>query len=194
MSQYPNWFEMGAQKYFDKYLRRFIGTKASFLQIGAYTGDASAWMLEHILDHPLSNLTDVDTWQGSEEAVHKSFDWQDVEEVYDSKTHSYAAADKLLKYKGTSDDFFSASGFLNRKYDFIYVDGDHTALGVLKDGLNALQVVAPGGLVAFDDYTWRSGKGPTHDPYPAVDALIVAFGDKFELIDKGLQVWLRNVE
>jgi predicted O-methyltransferase YrrM len=81
---------------------------------------------------------------------------------------------------------------LHREYDFVYVDGDHTSLGVLKDGINAMQVVAPGGVVAFDDYTWRSGRGPTFDPGPAIDALIVAFADKFEVIDKGVQVWLRR--
>jgi hypothetical protein len=189
---YPNWFEMGAEWYFRKHLPFFVNKKASFLQIGAYTGDASLWMLENILTHDHSKLTDVDTWQGSDEAIHKSFDWKSVEQTYDDKTHEYSQADKLIKFKGTSDDFFTASGFLHREYDFVYVDGDHTSLGVLKDGINAMQVVAPGGVVAFDDYTWRSGRGPTFDPGPAIDALIVAFADKFEVIDKGVQVWLRR--
>lgn len=189
---YPNWFQMGARSYFQRHLPIFRDKKATFLQIGAYTGDASVWMLENVLTHDHSRLTDVDTWQGSDEAIHKTFDWKSVEETYDDKIHSYAQADKLIKFKGTSDDFFTASGFLHREYDFVYVDGDHSALGVLKDGINAMQVVAPGGLVAFDDYTWRSGKGSTFDPGPAIDALIVAFADKFEVIDKGIQVWLRK--
>lgn len=194
MSQYPNWFAMGARWYFERHLGVFKDRKASFLQIGAYTGDASLWMLENILTHEHSRLTDVDTWQGSDEDIHKTFDWQSVEEVYNDKLHEYVQNDKLIKFKGTSDHFFTASGFLHREYDFVYVDGDHTALGVLKDGIHALETVAPGGIVAFDDYVWKSGKGPTYDPATAIDALIVAFADKFEVIDKGAQVWLRNVQ
>lgn len=194
MTQYPNWFSVGAQWYFQKHLPQLADKKINALQIGAYTGDATVWMFENFLTHPHSALTDVDTWKGSEEAIHKSFDWQDVEEVYNGKTSQYAQEGKLIKFRGTSDDFFSASNFLHRQYDFIYVDGDHTAKAVLRDGMNALEVSAPGGIVAFDDYTWRSGKGPTYDPYPAIDALIVAYADEFEVIDKGGQVWLRNVK
>lgn len=194
MADYPNWFAISAKWYFEKHLPGLASKKINALQIGAYTGDATLWMFENFLLNENSVLTDVDTWKGSEEAVHDTFDWDDVERVYDNKTHQYSQAEKLIKFRGTSDDFFSASGFLNRKYDFIYVDGDHTARAVLKDGMNALEVCAPGGIVAFDDYTWRSGKGATYDPYPAIDALIVAYADKFEVMDKGAQVWLRNVQ
>lgn len=194
MAEYPNWFAVSAQWYFEKNLKPLAGNKMSALQIGAYTGDASLWLFENVLTHGHSTLTDVDTWKGSEEAIHETFDWADVEAVYDDKIHAYSQSGTLIKFRGTSDDFFSASAFLNRKYDFIYVDGDHTAKAVLRDGINALDVCSPGGIVAFDDYTWRSGKGPTYDPYVAIDALMVAYADKFEVIDKGAQVWLRNVE
>ena len=192
MSNYPNWFAMGAQWYFEKHLPAFEDKKVSFLQIGAYTGDASKWMLENVLTHEQSTLTDVDTWEGSDEAIHKSFDWSSVEDTYNDKVGLYISNEKLIKFKGTSNDFFYASGFLHRKYDFIYVDGDHTAAGVLQDGINALECSADGGIVAFDDYTWRSGKGPTFDPAPAIDALMIAYADRFEVIDKGTQVWLRR--
>lgn len=194
MTNYPNWFAAGAQWFFQKNLPLLADRKIVALQIGAYTGDATVWMLENFLTHPESVLTDVDTWQGSEEAIHKNFDWKNVEDVYREKTSKYLEQGKLIKYKGTSDAFFAASSVLRKKYDFIYVDGDHTAKAVLKDGVNALEACAPGGIVAFDDYTWQSGKGPTYDPRVSIDALIVAYADDFEVIDKGSQVWLRNVK
>lgn len=193
MADYPNWFSSTGLWYFQKHLKPLAEQPIKALQIGAYTGDATVWMFENFLLNPLSVLTDVDTWKGSEEAVHRSFDWEDVERVYDEKTHAYARADKLIKFRGTSNEFFAASGFLHIQYDFIYVDGDHTAKAVLRDGMNALDACAPEGIVAFDDYTWRSGKGPTHDPYPAIDALMVAYADKFEVIDKGAQVWFKRI-
>jgi len=194
MTNYPNWFAVSGEWYFKKHLSPVEDRRLNALQIGAYTGDATVWLMENYLLHPSSTLTDVDTWKGSDEEVHKSFDWEDVETVYSNKTQKYAAEGKLIKFRGDSDSFFSASGFLSRKYDFIYVDGDHTARAVLKDGMNALEVCAPGGIVAFDDYMWRSGRGATYDPYPAIDALMVAYADKFEVIEKGAQVWMRNVQ
>ena len=190
---YPNWFVAGgAQWYFEKHLLELKDRKSSFLQIGAYTGDASTWLFENVLTHEESNLTDVDTWQGSDEADHKNLDWDSVEQVYDSRTNHYIQSGKLVKFKGTSDSFFESSDYKQQKYDFIYIDGDHAALSVLKDGIHALDFLAPGGLLAFDDYLWRSGRGQTYDPSTAIDAIIVALGDRYTLIDKGVQVWLKS--
>lgn len=187
---YPNWFlHGGAQANFQKYLSHMPVRKMSALQIGAYTGDATQWLLDNALTHSESMLTDVDTWEGSDEPVHKKMDWNSVEKVYDSKTLAYS--DKLIKIKTTSDEFFKTN---DKLYDFIYIDGDHTASSVLKDGVSAVKFVASGGIIAFDDYLWRSGKGASYDPYPAINAIAVCFSDKFDIIESGLQVWLKNKE
>jgi predicted O-methyltransferase YrrM len=39
-------------------------------------------------------------------------------------------------------------------YDFIYVDGDHTAYGVIKDAIASYECLNVGGIIAFDDYQW----------------------------------------
>lgn len=190
MNQYPNWFlQGGAEHNFSKHLLSLKGQPIKALQIGAYTGDATVWLLENVLTSPESSLTDVDTWQGSDEPDHANLDWQSVEQVYDSKTAQYVSNNKLVKVKSTSDEFFETNKIF---YDFIYVDGDHTAASVLKDGINAIKFLAPGGIVAFDDYMWRSGKGPTYDPYPSIEAIVTAFIDKFDLIESGLQIWLKS--
>jgi len=196
MAEYPNWFvEGGGEWYFKKHLLPWLKElneqPIAVLQIGAYTGDASVWLLDNLLGgHPDSFLTDVDTWKGSDEEIHHSLDWADIETTYDSKIKKYGY--KVKKFKLFSDDFFRLVGMLDFKYDFIYVDGDHTAKSVLKDGINALEMCAPGGIVAFDDYLWRSGKEATYDPYPAIDALLVAYADKFEVIEKDVQVWVKH--
>lgn len=174
---------------FSKHLPTYIGKPIKALQIGAYTGDATVWLFENVLTHPESSLTDVDTWEGSDEQAHSLLNWKSVEDTYDSKTTKYAEASSLRKVKSTSDEFFASNKDI---YDFIYVDGDHTAASVLKDGINAIKFLAPGGVIAFDDYMWRSGKGPTYDPYPAIDAILNAFRDQFDIIELGLQVWIRH--
>lgn len=190
---YPNWFlQGGAMSNFAKHLPELLDRPISALQVGAYTGDATVWLFENIIKHnEKSSLVDVDTWGGSDEPAHKDMDWKSVEDVYDVKTKGYLESGQLCKVKSTSDEFFNAN---DASYDFIYVDGDHTAASVLKDGVNAVKYIKNGGILAFDDYMWRSGKGPSYDPYPAIDAIMLAFKDEFDLIDLGLQAWLRKKE
>jgi predicted O-methyltransferase YrrM len=190
INTYPNWFlRGGALANFEKHLLKFSGQKISALQIGAYTGDATEWLMMSVLTNPESSLVDVDTWEGSDEPEHKDMNWSSVESVYDSRIAVYG--NRVCKNKTTSDEFFETNDAL---YDFIYVDGDHTAASVLKDGVNAVKFIAPGGIIAFDDYLWRSGKGATYDPYPAINAIMLCFSDKFDVIEAGLQVWLKNKE
>lgn len=187
--EYPNWFKMGAQYYFEAHLTPYAGKELSYLQIGAYTGDASIWLLENILTNPKSELVDVDTWEGSDEPAHHELNWQSVEEIYELKTLKYQEADKLWKCKETSDEFFKQNV---STYDFIYIDGDHQALSVLKDAANAIDVLNPKGILAFDDYTWSLGKGPEFDPKPAIDAILVCAKNAFTVLEIGHQVWLQK--
>ena len=151
--EYPNWFSTTANHYFQKHLLPLAGTKLRALQIGAFTGDASVWLLENVLTHEESKLFDVDTWQGSDEEMHKDFYWVDVEKVYDEKVSPYG--DKLVKNKMTSVDFL-----INNKppkYDFIYIDGDHTTFGTFLDAMLSWVWLKTGGIMAFDDYQWGEG-------------------------------------
>jgi predicted O-methyltransferase YrrM len=185
---YPNWFVAGgAEENFEKYLTPYAGKKIKALQIGAYTGDATQWMFDNILDNSESTLTDVDTWMGSDEPDHKPLNWKSVEEVYDKRFLTQISSGNLLKMKMTSDDFFLSN---KEMYDFIYVDGDHKAETVLRDGVNAVQCLNPYGIIAFDDYMWSQHKGPAHDPKAAIDAIRLCYSDQFTVLEIGLQVWM----
>ena len=164
------------------------------MQIGAFTGDASVWLLERILTGDGSTLVDVDTWQGSDEPAHDAFDFADVERVYDERTSDLRG---MVKHDGSSLSFFQSGP--ERPFDFIYVDGDHTAVGVLTDAVNAYPLLKVGGLIAFDDYLWKSGKGRLNDPGPAIDAFADLYSDRLERLDNPefpgpspLQVWFRK--
>jgi hypothetical protein len=61
---YPNWFEStDAKPNFERNLLPLADKEIKCLQIGAYTGDATKWMVENILKQPHSFLVDVDTWE-----------------------------------------------------------------------------------------------------------------------------------
>jgi hypothetical protein len=190
--EYPNWFIKGsANTYFARNLTPYVGQPMHCLQLGAYTGDATKWLFDNILTHPDARLTDVDTWGGSDEPAHKDLDWTSVEDVYLGKTKEYVDAGKLTVFKGTTDDFFQSEQG-RRQFHFIYVDADHEAASVLKDGLNSFYRLADNGVLAFDDYMWTQGKGQWADPKPAVDAIVNCHSNKLDVLDTGLQVWIKK--
>lgn len=192
MTEYPNWFKSsGAAVYFLRNLRAYAGQPMTALQIGAYTGDATEWLFENVLTHPDSKLVDVDPWTGSDEPAHEKLDWKSVEETYLARHQDKIDSGRLEVFKGTSDEFFGSEAG-RRGFHFIYIDGNHEAAPVLRDGMNAVHRVGVGGIVAFDDYLWTLGRGLWADPKPAIDAIATCYSNKFEVIDKGTQVWLKR--
>lgn len=191
MNETTNWFVNDGQKNFYMHLlRNYSGKPMKALQIGAYTGDASVWLYENLLSHPDSVLVDVDTWEGSDEPLHHEMNWSTVENLYDSKTKQGQEENKIIKYKGTSDDFFKNN---KETYDFIYVDGDHTAYGVIKDAISSYECLNIGGIIAFDDYQWSAGLGPLKEPKMAIDAFSSIYRDRLQLVLQEYQAWYRKI-
>jgi hypothetical protein len=189
---YVNWFKNDGQTNFATFLlKNYVpGKPAKYLQVGAYTGDASLWMYENLLKNSNSLLVDIDTWEGSDEPVHHKMNWQTVESLYDEKVAEGLKDKKIVKFKGTSDDFFRSN---TEKFDFIYVDGDHTAYGVLKDAVAAYECLEVGGIIGFDDYEWSAGLGVRKEPKMAIDAFSNIYGDRVVEILKGYQRWFKKI-
>ena len=187
-TKYPNWFEMTAKENFESQLMPLAGKLGlRFLQIGAFTGDASAWLVDNILTQKNSILEDVDTWAGSDEAEHETMDWSDVERTYDSRI---AFRPNVIKYKMDSREFLRS--IEEPTFDFIYIDGDHTAEGVLQDAVLSWRLLKPGGIMAFDDYLWEDPRGIEFQPGWSIDTFIGAVKDESEVLLSNSQVWLRK--
>lgn len=185
---YPNWFAPYAQPLFEKHLMSLAGRPGlKFIQIGAFTGEASAWMVENVLTGLLSSLDDVDTWEGSDENEHDSFDWADVLNTYTARVARYG--DRIVSCRMTSAEYWRR---LAVPADFVYIDGDHSPYGVLRDAVSAYEWLNVGGLLAFDDYPWinpRTGEGPG----VAVDAFAACYRGRLQLIQLGAQAWFRKI-
>lgn len=190
MSKYPNWFEMSAIENFKNYLLPFAGRKElNFLQVGAFTGDASKWLLDNVLTHETSRLVDVDTWRGSDEIAHHEMDWSDVEETYDEKVKEYG--DRVVKVKSDSVAYLRTLPFFS--FDFIYIDGDHTALGVFSDAVGAWPLLKPYGIMAFDDYKWDSNISPEHEPKKGIDKFLQFCDGSYSTMIVNNQYWVRSI-
>lgn len=190
---FPNWFQQTARQNFTMFALMNFDTdkELAFLQIGTYVGHASEWIAKNLLKNPKSYLDDVDTWEGSDEPAHDEMDFTEVEKAYDARVAQWAAKGQIRKHKGFSGDYFRTC---DTQYDFIYIDGDHTAQGVLKDAVDADRHLKVGGIMAFDDYTWTMGGHPLLDPKPAIDAFLEIYADKYDLLAMNNQVWVVKVE
>lgn len=192
--EYPNWFAQTAQYNFDVLLQRFIGEdNLAFLQLGAYTGDASVWMLENILTGSNCHLVDVDTWEGSNELAHEEMDFDDVYETYKSKVSPYT--DRLLALKSNTFSVLVYDiNYQREEYDFIYIDADHTTVGVLLDAELSWPLLKSGGLMAFDDYTWSHHTGdPRLEPKVGIDLFLHRHTGEYEVLAVNDQVWIEKL-
>jgi predicted O-methyltransferase YrrM len=178
---FPNWFKNVSQ-FFEAYVPQ---EPLRVLQIGTYTGDATEWLLSN---REIEFIHDVDTWEGSDEEQHHTLDFKSVEEVYDSR---FKENSKVQKFKMTSDEFFA--NISNSSYNFIYIDGDHTAIQTALDGLNAFKLLELSGVIAFDDYGWGYGGKPFLEPKRGVDAFMAICEGEVKCISHGYQVWFERL-
>jgi predicted O-methyltransferase YrrM len=189
VAEYPNWFEY-VRPNFEQFLTPLAGQdNLHFLQLGAYTGDASLWLAQNILTGQHSALMDVDTWQGSDEAAHKEMDFSDVRKTYLSKVLPFKV---IESYIGTTINFLTK--FEDRNcYDFIYIDADHTTVGVLVDAELSWPKLKSGGIMAFDDYIWGHESGdPRLAPQVGIDLFLHRHQLDYELLTKNSQVWIKK--
>jgi len=184
---FPNWFE-GQQYLFERNLTRLKDKpNLRFLQIGAYTGDASVWLCENILTDKTSSLIDVDTWAGSDEREHNSINFESVLEYYEERIAPYK---KVIRLKMTSDEYFGGDN--QREFDFIYIDGDHTLSQVSRDAEAAWLLLKSQGIIAFDDYGWGKDMPEHLTPKPAIDTFLAKYAGEYDLLTQEYQVWVQK--
>ena len=191
MTDYPNWFAEIAQYNFEHFLTPLAGQDdLKFLQLGVFTGDASVWLAENILTGKGCWLIDVDTWEGSDEPDHEPMDFDDVLEVYLSKIEKYR--DVVETYR-TTTTWFLSSRRKDPDYDFIYIDADHTTVGVLLDAELSWPQLKSGGIMAFDDYLWAHESGdPRLAPQVGIDLFLHRHQLDLQVLVKNSQVWIKK--
>jgi predicted O-methyltransferase YrrM len=183
---YPNWFQ-GAVPNFENALGGYKDKECSFLQLGVYTGDASLWLCKNILTNDKSTLTDVDIWSNDFiEVGYNNFDWENVESIYDKKVNLYK--NKIIKKKQDTYSFFNEN---KNKYDFVYIDAEHTAEATLLNAINSYYLCKNEGVIAFDDYEWDKDPNPYLKPKKGIDAFLKYFEGNLEILIKNYQLWVR---
>jgi predicted O-methyltransferase YrrM len=192
---FPNWFDgINASTNFENLLSEYNGKDdIEFLEIGSFTGDSAVYMLENILTSDSAKLTCVDTWAGSLEhagELQEQFTMGEVEKRFDERISIFS--NKVIKDKDTSTNWLLNNR--DKKYDFIYIDGDHTANTVLSDSVLSWDLLKVGGVMAFDDYEWTHPDGDNYAPKLAIDSFLNVYSPYLEEINRGWQIWVRKIK
>lgn len=194
---FPNWFSSSAAN-FSSVPHRDTGIRV--LQIGVFTGDATEWLL---MNRKIEVIHDVDTWEGSGEEHeapllrrlgYSEFIYSEAEAFYDLRC---SGTPLVKKFKMTSNAFFSLrTDKSNREssYDFVYIDGDHTASQTAIDCLNAFSRLEVGGVMAIDDYLWFLKGDKFLEPKLGVDAFLMVIEGRYERLIDSYQLWIRKTK
>ncbi len=136
----------------------------NLLEIGSYEGRSALFFLDLFKN---SKISCVDTWVGSDE--HKEVNFNSIESNFDYNIKSLKDNMQIYKFKMTSDEFFKKN---KNKFDFIFVDGDHSNDQVLKDLKNAWSFLNKNGFLLIDDYMWWYYKDLKNNPAFSVNSFI----------------------
>lgn len=160
--------------------------KKCFLEIGAFEGRATCWMLQNGLSHK-GSIVCVDAFEGISldgtidfKAVEARF-WSNVQEAQGStqtvslmRNTSYKALAEMIGFKYA--------------FDFIYVDGSHAPDVTLTDACMAWGLLNKGGVMLFDDYQYP------HEPTKVgIDGFLNAFNGQYEIVVNNYQMGVQKL-
>jgi predicted O-methyltransferase YrrM len=152
------------------------------LEIGTFEGRSAIWFLENILIHNTSSITSIDIF------AEKTY-----EDRFDRNIQASGVANKVRKIKGSSQKALRELEW--NRYDFVYIDGSHTAKDVLVDAVLSWDLLKAGGIIVFDDYQWQVDQYKSWArPQMAIDAFLQVFEPYVDLLHQEYQVVVRKKE
>lgn len=160
--------------------------KKTFLEIGAYEGRATCWMLQNGL-HPKGHIMCIDPYTKLDfdptidmKVVEQRF-WNNIRSVINStqsvsgfKEPSYQALAEMIGFK--------------YRFDFIYVDGSHAPDIALTDACMSWGLLKQGGVMLFDDYLYQH-----EDTRTGIDGFLDAFHGKYSVVLSNYQYGIQKL-
>lgn len=130
------------------------------LEIGAYMGESTHMFLSSGLFR--GGFTVIDPWEGPHKGLQskgdiEQFSWDKIKKDFENNVEMFYDRNwcDVNVIRGWSQNAHTL--IEDESLDFIYIDGDHTYMGVKEDIQNYLPKLKKGGLMAGHDYeldTW----------------------------------------
>jgi predicted O-methyltransferase YrrM len=170
---------------------RWRDKPARVLEIGAWEGRSSVFFLSFL---PHSRIVCIDTFGGNVE--HAQDDYfaalvPDIEARFDANLASFG--DRVEKFKGPSARVLPELALAGRRFDVAYVDGSHFAKDVYADAALTWPLMAPGGVMIFDDYEWDLMDNEFERPKLGVDAFLAACEGRYRVVHRAYQLAIEKL-
>jgi len=166
----PKWSEL---------LARFRDAPVEVMEIGSWEGRSALFFLNYLRK---SHVVCIDTFGGNVE--HHQDEWfaklvPDTERKFDANVAAFGR--RVEKIKGPSGQVLPRLGLEERRFQVAYVDGSHFPADVYADAALTWPMMAPGGVVIFDDYNWDIME--EHErPKPGVDAFLKTVDGRYRVL------------
>ena len=161
----------------------------NFLEIGSHEGRSCSWLLDNILTHETSRMHCVDIFY--DDGYEKKFG-ESLKTRFFKNTKKYG--EKIILHEEWSFDFLTKGNIKKEKYDFIYVDGNHSAKCVIEDSVLSFRLLKSNGILIFDDYDWnKNNLPPEKRPEIAIDAFLQIYKNLINVLYSGSQVIIKKI-
>ena len=190
-----NWF---SKRDLEQHLKVDTQKEIHILEIGSFEGRSTVWFINNILKNENSSITCIDAWMNFYQNTNSA-------NTYDIDTKTKSGVDfvrdnikgtflhnisettqqhKVNLIHGYSQTELPTLISQSKKYDIIFIDGNHTTPFVLSDAVLSWHLLSEGGIMIFDDYGWSNfGEGSiTTTPKLAVDSFVNCFKDYIEVV------------
>jgi len=183
-------------------LSNHMGPVSRILEIGVYQGRATCWMLEHMLAKdghmicvdPFIEEDGVDAF--TTELVTQSPHYNAERlALWRSNTEEIRQPEQGLEVRvGRSYQELAKLIQENQSFDFIYVDGNHSAASVLADACMCFGMLRPTGIMLFDDYLWDHDPNWLLRPKMGVDAFVNMYQPLSRQIFSNYQLAIQRIK
>ena len=195
-----DWFSSNIPLWNEVFNHDRIGLKGrdnlTFLEIGCFEGRATNHILDNILTGENCILHVVDTFGGSTNEIGMvgidSELTNITKELFSKFSRNISKhKDRVVIHKGFSGDILKKD-FQNDMFDFVYIDGSHTAYDVLQDAILVHPLLKSGGVIIFDDFGWKDPTNlhPTNSPQLGITSFYSNYELFYDALFSGYQVGL----
>jgi hypothetical protein len=174
-------------------IKEKLGAVDQILEIGCFEGRATCWMLENFLSST-GSITCADPFTGLQASSGADKE-QLLENRFNYNTKISKGPNQTVNV--LPHPSYNSLAYLiinNYQFDFIYLDGDHSASAVMTDACMAWGLLKPGGIMLLDDYFWNHAENHLQRPKMGIDNFINMFMDELEVISVGYQVAVKKLK
>ena len=195
--QHP-WFELIRPEW-EKLTYPIQGKKLNILEVGAFEGASTTWILDNLMDHPKSRMTVIDSFEGGMEhqtapsSQIRDYDLPSLESRFRDNVSKCENAHKLRVIKAQSDDALLELRRCSARFDFVYIDASHVALDVLHDAVLCWRMLEHGGTMVFDDYVWKGYMEDCYNPHVGIVSFLQCAAPELQSKETESQMWVTKV-